>query len=149
MATTLEDLLALLPDNQTGAISAADLREVTTGLWDYTAGVQRDLNDAIVEATLALQRDMPKVGQVASDGSMVGGPAGWTSSYDAGTGLYTVQHDLGTEAYAVVVTPLVKDEGGFAPAVEETTSTSFTYGVWSSKTGAVHGMYTNFVVGVL
>lgn len=126
MATTLADLLALLPDNASGEIDAADLRQVVTGLWG-----------------------VPYVGQVASDGVMVGGPAGWTSSLDADTGLYTVHHDLGTKAYAVVVTPLVKLAGGYAPAVEATTETSFTYGVWSSTAGGVHGMYTNFVVGML
>lgn len=31
---TLDDLLALLPDNDTGAISAADMRTVVTGLWE-------------------------------------------------------------------------------------------------------------------
>jgi hypothetical protein len=126
VATTLDALLALLPDNQTGAISAADLRDVVTGLWG-----------------------VPYVGQVASDGTLVGGPPGWSSSLDPTTGLYTVQHDLGTEAYAVVVTPMAKVEGGYAPAVEATTPTSFTYGVWSSTAGGLHGMYTNFVVGVL
>lgn len=126
MATTLDDLLALLPDNQTGAITAADLREVVTGLWSQ-----------------------PYVGQVASDGTFVGGPAGWTSTLDAETGLYTVHHDLGTKAYAVVITPLVKLAGGYAPAVEATTETSFTYGVWSSTADGIHGMYTNFLVGML
>lgn len=33
---TLEELLALLPDNTTGEISAADMRTVVTGLWDET-----------------------------------------------------------------------------------------------------------------
>ena len=33
--TTLDDLLALLPDNTTGEISAADLRTVVTGLWNH------------------------------------------------------------------------------------------------------------------
>lgn len=36
---TLDDLLAYLPDNQTGDISAADMRAVVTGLWDELATV--------------------------------------------------------------------------------------------------------------
>jgi len=32
--TTLNDLLALLPDNTSGDISAADLRTITTALWN-------------------------------------------------------------------------------------------------------------------
>jgi hypothetical protein len=34
---TLDDLLALLPDNDTGAIDAADLRTIVTELWQQTA----------------------------------------------------------------------------------------------------------------
>ena len=34
---TLDELLALLPDNDTGAIDAADLREVITGVWNEGA----------------------------------------------------------------------------------------------------------------
>lgn len=40
--TTLDDLLALLPDNSTGEISAGDMRNVTTGLWDHP-GPQGDI----------------------------------------------------------------------------------------------------------
>lgn len=149
MATTLDELLALLPDNSTGAIDAADLREVVTGLWDYTVEVQRALNDAIVQAAGAVQATVPLVGQVASDGTLVGGPEGWSAEYDPATHLYTVHHDLGTEAYAVTITPMAKVEGGYAPAVEATTTTSFTYGVWSSTSDALHGIYANFVVAKL
>lgn len=35
--TTLDELLALLPDNNTGAIDAADLRTIVTALWGETA----------------------------------------------------------------------------------------------------------------
>ena len=34
--TTLDDLLALLPDNETGDISAEDMRQVVTALWTET-----------------------------------------------------------------------------------------------------------------
>jgi hypothetical protein len=33
-ATTLNDLLALLPDNATGEITPADMRQIVTDLWD-------------------------------------------------------------------------------------------------------------------
>ncbi len=49
MATTLDDLLALLPDNTTGLIGADDMRAVVTGLWN--AGlVTTDHLDARVSA---------------------------------------------------------------------------------------------------
>jgi Ca2+-binding EF-hand superfamily protein len=32
---TLEELLALLPDNTTGEISAADMRTIVTELWNH------------------------------------------------------------------------------------------------------------------
>lgn len=35
MATKLDDLLALLPDNDTGEITAATMREVMTGMWEH------------------------------------------------------------------------------------------------------------------
>lgn len=38
--STLDDLLALLPDNSTGDISAADLRAVVTGVWNAGADVE-------------------------------------------------------------------------------------------------------------
>ncbi len=36
--TTLNDLLALLPDNNTGDIDASDLRAIVTALWERAAG---------------------------------------------------------------------------------------------------------------
>lgn len=33
---TLAELLALLPDNTTGEIDAADMREIVTALWEST-----------------------------------------------------------------------------------------------------------------
>src|SRR5262245_30769071 len=37
--STLDDLLALLPDNTTGAIDAEDLRTIVTALWDNDAAL--------------------------------------------------------------------------------------------------------------
>lgn len=51
----LDDMLALLPDNTTGQISADDLRQIVTGLWDYTASVQGTLNEVVVTAVPAVQ----------------------------------------------------------------------------------------------
>lgn|GEM_PF-2518769 len=51
----LDDMLALLPDNTTGQISADDLRQIVTGLWDYTASVQSTLNEVVVTAVPAVQ----------------------------------------------------------------------------------------------
>ena len=42
---TLDELLALLPDNTTGEISAEDMREVVTGLWDETELAVKTVND--------------------------------------------------------------------------------------------------------
>lgn len=36
----LDDLLALLPDNNTGAIDAVDLRTIVTELWNRGAGIE-------------------------------------------------------------------------------------------------------------
>jgi hypothetical protein len=47
---TLDELLALLPDNTTGEIAAADMRTIVTELWNYTVEVQGDLNTAAVTA---------------------------------------------------------------------------------------------------
>lgn len=43
--TTLDDLLALLPDNTTGQISAADMRTVVTGLWNSGADLEARVAD--------------------------------------------------------------------------------------------------------
>lgn len=51
----LDDLLALLPDNDSGQISAADMREIVTGLWDYTVTVQQALNEVVVTGLPAAQ----------------------------------------------------------------------------------------------
>jgi hypothetical protein len=56
VSATLADLLALLPDNRSGEISAADLREVVTGLWEYTAQVQAALSDVVVTGLPAAQQ---------------------------------------------------------------------------------------------
>jgi hypothetical protein len=37
----------------------------------------------------------------------------------------------------------------WSPAIEATTATSFTYGIWSNEHQGLHGAYSNFVVGVL
>ena len=37
--TTLDDLLVLLPDNDTGAIRAADLRTIVTALWNRVTAI--------------------------------------------------------------------------------------------------------------
>ena len=41
---TLEELLALLPDNTTGEIDAADLRTVVTELFNKTAAAEARLD---------------------------------------------------------------------------------------------------------
>lgn len=122
MAASLDDLLALLPDNNTGEISAADLRTVVTGLWNRVI-----------------------VGGLQSDGTLVGAPAGWSAVMVEG-GLYTVTHNLGTLDYAVVITPLAKSADGISPAVEATSETEFTFGLYSAIHQGLHGCYVNFLV---
>lgn len=51
---TLEELLALLPDNGTGEISAADMRTIVTELYSYTTTVQTALNDGAVQTGQAI-----------------------------------------------------------------------------------------------
>lgn len=121
MAASLDDLLALLPDNTTGEISAADLRAVVTGLWGRVI-----------------------VGGIESDGTLVA-PNGWTAEM-LEPGLYKVTHNLGTVDYAVIITPLAKTIDGWSPAVEATDETSFTFGVYSTAHQGLHGVYANFVV---
>lgn len=122
MAASLDDLLAYLPDNSTGEISAADLRTVVTGLWGRVI-----------------------VGGLTSDGELVGAPTSWSAVMIEG-GLYTVTHQLGTPDYAVIITPLAKSLDGVSPAVEATDATSFTFGLYSAAHQGLHGCYTNFVV---
>lgn len=52
---TLEEMLALLPDNDQGAISAEDMRTIITGLFDYTTEVQQALNDGAVQTGQAIE----------------------------------------------------------------------------------------------
>lgn len=47
---TLEELLALMPDNDTGEISAEDMRTVTTGLWDETEVAVKTVNGQAPDA---------------------------------------------------------------------------------------------------
>lgn len=119
---TLDQLLAKLPDNDTGEITAEDLRDVITGVWNRTL-----------------------IGGVLSDGTLVDGPPGW-SAMSSQQGLYTVTHNLGTAYYAVLITPLAKTVDGWSAAVEATSAESFTFGTYSASHGGLHGVYSNFLV---
>jgi hypothetical protein len=125
-ATTLDDLLALLPDNDTGAIDAADLRTAVTALW-YKSAIG---------------------GQVTSDGTLAYGPPGWTASR-SGAGIYTVTHNLGTLDYAVNITPLTKTpDQGLSASIVATAVGMFTFQVFNSSTQSLHDVWTTFVVAV-
>jgi hypothetical protein len=125
-APTLDDVLALLPDNATGAIDAADLRAVVTALWAKSgAGAHVD-----------------------HLGVMAWGPDGWSSTRDD-VGVYTVHHTLGRVDYAPIVTPLTKTAGqGIAPTVMSTTEDSFTFQLWNSGSGELHDADVFVVVAV-
>jgi hypothetical protein len=43
LVVTLEEMLALLPDNDIGAIDASDLRQIVAGLWDLNAQLEARL----------------------------------------------------------------------------------------------------------
>ncbi len=45
------------------------------------------------------------VGSVSAGGVAIELPAGWSSSLDGGTGIYTVTHNLGTTNYVFILTP--------------------------------------------
>ena len=49
---TLEELLALMPDNDNGEISAADMRTVITGVWDEILATAGQGITLIPEGTL-------------------------------------------------------------------------------------------------
>lgn len=124
--TSLADLLALLPDNDVGAIDAADRREIVQALW-YKSGIG---------------------GEVDVSGAFVKGPPTW-SAERLEAGMYKITHNLGTVNYAVSITPLSKTLGeAVVPAIYETTATTFTYMTWHTGTGALHDVYTSFVVAV-
>jgi hypothetical protein len=126
MATTLDDLLALLPDNASGQISAADMRQIVTVLWG--------------KGSLG--------GQLESDGTVAYLPAGW-SARRVGTGVYEVTHGLGTLNYAVSVTPLVHDTtDAIVPSVRATDENTFTYQTFHTGRSALHDVWTQFVVAV-
>jgi len=62
-------------------------------------------------------------GKVNDNGDAIYLPAGWTSTR-TGTGEYTVTHNLGTTAYAVLLTGI---GNGFYTLADEPTSTLFEY----------------------
>lgn len=55
----LEDLLALLPDNDTGEIDAADMREVTTGLWNHADETGAETNQVFAVVDSGTGYDVP------------------------------------------------------------------------------------------
>lgn len=55
---TLDELLALLADNDTGDIDAADLRTCVTELWNYTAKVQQTQHELVVTTIPVLQQEI-------------------------------------------------------------------------------------------
>lgn len=121
---TLDELLALLPDNSSGEISAQDLRDTVTALWH--------------KSSLG--------GHVDHLGNLVQGPPGW-SAVRQEAGLYTVTHNLGTVIYTAVLTCLTHTQGvGYAPSIMSTTETEFTYQVYSSNHDGLHDVDTTFVV---
>ena len=61
-------------------------------------------------------------GFVNSDGTAGNLPAGWTSAH-TGTGQYTVEHDLLTAGYSMVITPI----GGYGIGQVNTVGSSIAY----------------------
>lgn len=124
---TLQDLLDRLPDNDTGAIDAVDLREVVTALWLKSGAA----------------------GEVAGDGTLVAGPPGWTAER-VEVGLYKVTHGLGidADAYSVAITEMqLTTQVPVIAAITETTSTSFTFGL-ATADGTPTNRYSAFVMAV-
>ena len=125
-ATTLDELLALLPDNTSGQISAADMRQIVSVLWG--------------KGSLG--------GQLAVDGTAAYLPAGWTARR-VSAGTYEVTHNLGTLNYAVSITPLIHDtDSAIVPSVVSTTEDSFTFQTFHTLHGGLHDTYSQFVVAV-
>lgn len=138
---TLDDLLARFPDNTSGEIGADDMRYAITELWNYIASVQSTLNGLVFDVA-----KMAGAGEVDNAGALVQGPAGWSATR-LETGVYKVNHTLDTEAYSVVVNPMIKTESDFyACAINETALDSFTYEIYSSSAGGRHDAYSSFIV---
>lgn len=93
---TLDDLLALLPDNNTGAIDAADLRYIVTELWDYTLNVQTAVNDGAIVAAVAVEDLRARVAALESSAA-----GGGTQSI---TGRWQVNPQAGATPGAAQVT---------------------------------------------
>lgn len=126
MATTLDDLLALLPDNTSGQISAADMRQIVSVLWG--------------KGSLG--------GQLTADGTVEYLPAGWTARR-VDVGVYEVTHNLGTLNYAVSITPLSHDTAdAIVPSITATNEDAFTFQTFHTGRVALHDVYTQFVVAV-
>lgn len=126
MATDLNDLLALLPDNTSGQISAADMRQIVAVLW--------------AKGSLG--------GQVDSNGAGAGLPPGW-STRRVDVGVYEVTHHLGTLSYAVAITPLDHDTtDAIVPSLTAADADTFTYQTFHTGRSALHDVYTQFVVAV-
>jgi hypothetical protein len=66
-------------------------------------------------------RGLLYAGSVASDGTAIRLPQGWTSSRTS-TGLYTITHNLGTTNYAPIVTAFLNGGTGFRAAQVHTQS---------------------------
>ena len=83
--TTLDDLLALLPDNTTGDIDAVDLRTIVTELWNYTVAVQTDLNLVGVEGQNAVVALNARVTALEQDANKIGDsfPYSWATNGQA------------------------------------------------------------------
>lgn len=124
---TLQDLLDLLPDNTTGQISAADLRQVVSVLWVRSGAA----------------------GHVDSGGALVSGPPGWSASRTS-PGVYIVQHGLGIdpERYSVAITPMqLETQAPVLAVVLATTPASFTFAI-ADVAGVPTSRDASFVMGV-
>lgn len=81
-------------------------------------------------------------GQVASDGTAVKLPTGWTSSH-TGTGQLRITHNLGNLNYAAVATPLTANQITVFIADRQTTYVEF----WIRDTsGIAQDKYIDFIV---
>lgn len=124
----LADLLAKLPDNQSGEISAQDMRDIVTQLW---------------------LRSTAYGGMVVNTGELRSGPSGWTAVRDA-VGVYTVTHNLNIPAdlYSVVVTEMqLETQAPVVAAILATTATSFTYAL-ATPDGVPTSRTASFVMAI-
>jgi hypothetical protein len=70
---------------------------------------------------------------IAADGTFLSGPPGWTVD-KIGAGVYQIEHNLGTTAYAIIPHTMVGADYKAQPAIQARDAASITVNMYVSTT---------------